>query len=87
MNALRQWWDRLRGHDPETQAVRARFREVATPRPTVPPGQAAIDAVLAATERACIEARRAAKRSLPPFPRERPLPSFPDIPEPEDNSR
>jgi len=86
MTMLRQWWDRVLRRDPESRAIRRAFDETvaASPPPAVP--QAIAD-VIAATDRACLEARREAKRTPPPRPRDRPLPSLTDYPEPEGHSR
>ncbi len=76
---LRAWWARLLRRDPESREIQRAFAETVA----APPMPRAVDDVLAATALACLEARREAKRTPPPRPRERPLPSFPDFPEPE----
>jgi hypothetical protein len=74
---LRAWWARLFGRDDETRAVRADFL-AATATAGAPPVVQAVDDVLAATERACLEARLRARRTPPPMPRRQPIPSIPE---------
>jgi hypothetical protein len=74
---IREWWRRLLGNDDESREIADAFRATVA----APPVPLAVSDVLAATERACLAARREARRTPPPIPRERALPSIPDLPE------